>query len=45
MRRISLAFMAPNTWSVNLPPGMWRRCSSTMGTPVAVSVCGALAML
>ncbi len=42
-RRISLSFIAPKTWSVNLPPGMWRRCSSTAGA--CASVCGALAML
>jgi hypothetical protein len=45
MRRISFSFMAPNTWSVNLPPGMWRMCKSTIGAPLSISVCGAFAML
>lgn len=41
-RRISFSFMSPNTWVVNLPPGMWRMCSSTPG---ALScMCGAVAM-
>ncbi|CPN06400.1 Uncharacterised protein [Bordetella pertussis] len=42
-RRISRSFIwvspAPNTWSVNSPPGMWRICSSS-GLPV----CGAPAI-
>ncbi len=42
MRRISFSFMVPNTWSVNLPPGMWRRCSSIWGA--SAWVWGALAM-
>jgi hypothetical protein len=28
---MSFSFMAPNTWSVNWPPGMWRMCSSIAG--------------
>jgi hypothetical protein len=40
MRKISFSFMILNTWSVNLPPGMCRMCSSSP----AASVCGALAM-
>ena len=41
-RRISFSFIAPNTWSVNLPPGKCRMCNST---PAAVVwVCGALAI-
>jgi hypothetical protein len=28
---MSFSFIAPKTWSVNLPPGMWRRCSSIAG--------------
>ncbi len=41
-RRMSFSFIAPNTWSVNLPPGMWRTCSSIDG--LSVWVCGALAI-
>jgi hypothetical protein len=26
---MSFTFMAPNTWSVNWPPGTWRMCSSS----------------
>ena len=40
MRRISFSFIAPKTWSVKRPPGMWRICSSM--TPCASS--GALAI-
>ena len=43
MRRMSRSFMAPKTWSVNLPPGMWRTCSSIAGG--LPRWCGALAML
>ena len=43
MRRISSSFIAPNTWSVNTPPGMWRMCSSMAGGLPSSS--GALAML
>ncbi|MNT95204.1 hypothetical protein D3C72_2370400 [compost metagenome] len=42
MRRMSFSFIALNTWSVNLPPGMWRRCSSRPGC--VAWVWGALAM-
>ena len=42
MRRISFSFSAPNTWSVNSPPGMWRMCSSMRG--LSVWVCGAFAI-
>ena len=31
MRRMSFSFIALKTWSVNLPPGMWRTCSSIDG--------------
>ena len=41
-RRISFSFMALKTWSVNLPPGMWRRCSSICGW--LAQVCGAFAI-
>ena len=41
-RKMSLGFMALNTWSVNMPPGMWRTCSSMPGA--VAWVCGALAI-
>ena len=41
-RRISFSFIAPKTWSVNLPPGRWRMCSSSAG--LSPTVCGALAI-
>ena len=43
MRRMSRSFISLKTWSVNLPPGRWRRCSSMAGG--LPSSCGALAML
>ena len=36
-RRMSRSFILPNTWSVKLPPGTWRTCSSTSS-----SACGGL---
>ena len=41
-RRISFSFIALKTWSVNLPPGRWRMCSSSCG--LSMTVCGALAI-
>jgi len=41
-RRISFSFIALKTWSVNLPPGRWRMCSSSCGW--SMTVCGALAI-
>ena len=42
-RRMSrFSFIAPKTWSVNLPPGRWRMCSSSCG--LSLTVCGALAI-
>jgi len=42
MRRMSFSFIVVNTWSVNLPPGMCRMCSSMCG--LSPCVCGALAI-
>ena len=42
MRTISFSFMPANTWSVNLPPGMWRMWISMPGLSSWVK--GALAI-